>query len=1166
MSQPAKPPTFSVVRTEVWRALSRRLDAVVAEDRVLRLVRDSALRPLQLLDAMAADAPAALGDDFLAAERLRALLHLAMPWRGLPAEAAQLAGSGPAAQPYQPGVLHHGKLVIVALAAIRVAGPDAASDFLATVHGLALALSAGEVFGRLEPGAPESPVLETMLRTLVGLGDLGGTPSPNLLRPFASDAVERGRWASLRELFGADALGSFVREQLQAASDGQVLWDAAHADGITSIEPASALPGARILLRGHFDAALAAKKTKDGHASQVVFVTPSQALHAAEIEKRTKTHLSVVVPDASGEGWIGFSDPARIASSNRYRKSVRDFWSRLMLPVVGTRPSGFLACLREAPVPTDHIPNLGDGSTAALSMPPRTAFNRFEIKRASAATDALGTTRASAATDALGTTRASAAASSSGSQPRAEILLMQPGLDAPFLAEHSVAARVSFSSGGAPVTRLVLSVEGAAERFTQHPPPGSNLANFDIPARLVTADQLRVSLDMYISGDDVPVLSVTTDEFAVVLAKVLTIEVTQHGKPAPLFASQALDVLLTFDPGRTKPEPTLAFANGEILAALDGTSTTARFTIAAERVQGAEIRFAAQLNAFERVLDERQFASKLSELVLAITDVVATQAGDGPPFQAFVPLQCQVSYTPSDVSASVSLVIPGSPPLMATDATAGQASFEIPAAQLGPGELSFEVQLRAPDDSDGRVRDRRALGPFRVLVQTSVDVVLFRPFILRPSSAKRVDEATRDGLFAKFGQGLGLDIALHELPWVDDALAVIASDVLSPDDPRIPLLFESLSRTAAVTPGFEAALWVVLVPTLEDAAGGGQPTTGAHAAPALRSTLRPQRTGLVTYTLAEAALAVAVCDVDGLPQLLAAAAKLAPGAKDSGTLSAAEPPRAASLPVLSPARTATTRLRLLGKLREDGGVELEAAREEPARVAGPGAPYDTGLVAVALDADARPLQRLAIKTVRRSEDAGFVLLFPVSPDVQAIQIRDERGLVAMLRRTAGVPELGELAVDAEAPRLHWTYTHSKVAKPVLQFEVVAEAATFAFSADACAREYLFPTHRLPSGRSLEVRLVASDGWNQAVSSTVAIESFGPTLILRRVTGGQWYADTELVGPFEWTLDGRKLTALEVEGRVARVDNAARGLLQVACRDAAHALVADSRVLGDAADG
>src|SRR5262249_9963866 len=121
----AKASTFSVVRQEVWPALARGLEEA-SRSGARAASRDVLKRPVELLSLMAADAIGALGEDVLAAERMRMLLYLTAPFAARVEEARAVierTKNGEAA--YEPGALDHGALLLVALAAVPVAPPSA---------------------------------------------------------------------------------------------------------------------------------------------------------------------------------------------------------------------------------------------------------------------------------------------------------------------------------------------------------------------------------------------------------------------------------------------------------------------------------------------------------------------------------------------------------------------------------------------------------------------------------------------------------------------------------------------------------------------------------------------------------------------------------------------------------------------------------------------------------------------------------------------------------------------------------------------------------------------------------------------------------------------------------------------------------------------------------
>src|SRR5687767_6515323 len=98
---------LSVLRPSAWNTLLQRFD-----DRIEQLT-ESVLRPVELLELMAADTIAALGDDVLAAERLRATIHTAWPYSdpSFDTPPTMIAGDSPVAvvqAVYEPGVLDFG--------------------------------------------------------------------------------------------------------------------------------------------------------------------------------------------------------------------------------------------------------------------------------------------------------------------------------------------------------------------------------------------------------------------------------------------------------------------------------------------------------------------------------------------------------------------------------------------------------------------------------------------------------------------------------------------------------------------------------------------------------------------------------------------------------------------------------------------------------------------------------------------------------------------------------------------------------------------------------------------------------------------------------------------------------------------------------------------------
>jgi hypothetical protein len=348
---------LTIFRSPAWPSLAQRLDAAVAAEPRLARARDALLRPVRLLASIAADAPLALGDDALAAERVRTVLCLAAPWKDLDHEAAAMLRSHRTTSPYQPGILHHGALVIVALAAMRVT-PRAsdARDAVRTVLGLALATSPVEVIGRSDPRQPGSVDVGTILGILSARRALG-EPKPEVLQPFAADPAERGRWRCLIALLGGDLV-----PKASAARP----WDGAYADPIDEVEPWGTRPGG-VRLVGRFKAE---KRLLDKKALSVIQGSADRPPVAATLVKALADSIEVKVSEAVAPGWLGFSSREKIDDSNAFRERVRDLWRERSRSRAG---APYREALRDAPVPVDAIPSLGPD----LSAPPRGAGNRL---------------------------------------------------------------------------------------------------------------------------------------------------------------------------------------------------------------------------------------------------------------------------------------------------------------------------------------------------------------------------------------------------------------------------------------------------------------------------------------------------------------------------------------------------------------------------------------------------------------------------------------------------------------------------------------------------------------------------------------------------------------------------------------------------------------------
>lgn len=319
----------------------------------------------------------------------------------------------------------------------------------------------------------------------------------------------------------------------------------------------------------------------------------------------------------------------------------------------------------------------------------------------------------------------------------------------------------------------------------------------------------------------------------------------------------------------------------------------------------------------------------------------------------------------------------------------------------------------------------------------------------------------RDAL-AAIGARLNVDFDTVELPWVEDALAVVSSTPGGPDDPRVIALFDALARTAARTPRREDALWLAIVP------GRGL---------------------LAASSTADGALGLGVATVAGLgacflrlAALLASADPLADVRAGRLLVSAH-----ASTVVGTPAdliAPEADRLRLIGTIR-GAAIELVDAPRRELRAAGPRAPHDTGVIARSLDADGTELGRTAITAQRTGEVIPFAVLVPISPEVEVVELRrDGRTLLRVPRRPVA-PARAALRLDGADGLVTATWTSARTDAPVaLTVEVTDREGDRTWvpigEAEHCAEDgVVVPLWRLRGAR--RIRLVACDGWNAIAS-------------------------------------------------------------------------------------
>lgn len=389
----AKPSPLVALNPTRYAALVAALDAAVADDPSLAAARGLLLTPLRLLESLAKDAPGALGDDVLAAERLRLLLALAatqMP--PLTAFRDVLGGdfktgttlSGVAlaapAIPCDDAVIHNGALVVVALAAGRVGKAiGLAEPLVNNVLVTAIAAGPAEAVSRAITSGMGAAQVRALLSGLANAENGQDRRLSAVIATFLADACERARWACLETLF--------ARVRVDVARN---TWDAAGTGGIVSVEPRTACPGTRVSIR--VEPVQAPPPPDNGPILAVLAIgTPESALDATHflplLEQRAASvvfasqgHRSVArlpestdpetgivtvaVPAGAHVGWVGFADPALLEQTNRDRTVLREQWEKRNLD----EPA-----LRGAPVPVASIPLLRNPPT-----PPRSPLARFD--------------------------------------------------------------------------------------------------------------------------------------------------------------------------------------------------------------------------------------------------------------------------------------------------------------------------------------------------------------------------------------------------------------------------------------------------------------------------------------------------------------------------------------------------------------------------------------------------------------------------------------------------------------------------------------------------------------------------------------------------------------------------------------------------------------------
>ena len=232
-------------------------------------------------------------------------------------------------------------------------------------------------------------------------------------------------------------------------------------------------------------------------------------------------------------------------------------------------------------------------------------------------------------------------------------------------------------------------------------------------------------------------------------------------------------------------------------------------------------------------------------------------------------------------------------------------------------------------------------------------------------------------------------------------------------------------------------------------------------------------------------------------------------------------------------RAPMERLRIVGLLLPDGELLVQSSRVETGeRVAGYGASIDSGFFVVALDATDRELHRESIKYLSDSRPSHFGVLFPITPEVASVELRDRTQTLYAIRRTDASPLVRAPKRPGETTPgppeliddvLHWSYHHPLGARSEISVEVSRDGVWTPFTRlEACRDQQSLPLRRLQ--RIERMRVVASDGWNATESDIEGRINGRAAVIARRVNATQWWADVPSGWHVNWEFPGRTLRA------------------------------------------
>jgi hypothetical protein len=384
-------------------------------------------------------------------------------------------------------------------------------------------------------------------------------------------------------------------------------------------------------------------------------------------------------------------------------------------------------------------------------------------------------------------------------------------------------------------------------------------------------------------------------------------------------------------------------------------------------------------------------------------------------------------------------------------------------------------------------------------------VAVLRPVFVDGTRIERVS-AERASALAKNLANVAL---VEELPFVRDDELVVTSRLGDVQSPAAATLLERLASLVARTSGLEDATLLALIPP--EVAGS---RTDFYAAPC-----------------------------DGVTALV---------------LATPEGAEAGITPVIAPMPSKAQRLRIVGRIFRDDIAVTEPLRDE-LRAAGPGAPFLTPFVAVALDAQGEARSAARIRVMSSSRSGPFATLLPISSDVVSVELRfqpetlalelraqpevvfanlasidgpvintpvnpkamvapippfgrPQRGPLPVLARPSGEPTI--TITDLIPARVQWGANHSRGIRAQIEIEVGRRRADGGFvwtrldgfGVGRTTQNAALGLERPLPGPGIErLRVAASDGWNVATGEKPLAVAPG-ALRIRSIEGSQYWLD------------------------------------------------------------